>query len=230
MKYFRRKSTHADKGSGLEVAPRTDPEYSQPHHPESNSSAIPEVVQPGLEAHINRDVSLEVPIDTSPQPDQPGLERVLPQSQHAPSLWEKRFTSDLRPYYINHATEQTSWALPPGDLDESQVDLPPGWGIQIMPNHGRFFVNYNRKETTRFDPRWPPHMVAAKKARGQGPGEYVDGYLKRTNEDGTVEFVDDEGRVFAPVGDPRTGKPVGKNGMRILKLEDRNTLPTFRYA
>ena len=220
MKYFRRKSTLVDKtGSGLEVTPSTDPEVTQPRHPQSDSRAIPQVVQPGLETAVNRDISLEVPADPSPQRDQPGLQSVLAPSSHVPSLWEKRFTPDLRPYYVNHATEQTSWALPPGDLDESQVDLPPSWDVQRTPKHGRIFVNHYRKETTRFDPRWPPHMIAAKRAVLRGHGEYVDGYLKRTNEDGTVEFVDAEGKVFAPVGDPRTGKPVGKNGMRILKLE-----------
>ena len=213
MKYFRRKSAVVAQSSGLEVAPSADPKLTQAN------PAIPEVVQPGLEPHVNRDVSLEVPIDTSPQPDQPGLESSVSHIQRAPSFWEQRFTPDFRPYYINHATNEMSWHLPPGGQLDIYGALPAGWEIRCTAEGLRYFVNHNQRTTTFDDPRRPPHQLAV---RG-GPyvaGTYVDGYMKRTNQDGTVEFVDAEGKIFRPLGDPKTAKAAGKTGMRVLKLSD----------
>ena len=212
-RFKRRKSTisNISNSSDLQVSP---------------STTYPEPVQPGLEAHINTNVTLEVPLPSGPQTEEPGVEPIAapdPVQPTLPSIWEQRFTSDLRPYYTNHATRTTSWTLPPGDLTESQVDLPPGWEMRVQagPDGRRYFVNHARAMNTWDDPRWPEHMLAASRAadaaegkiqgseRGLGSGDLhgsrfdlPPGWEMRVDNHGRCYYVD-HNRGETTYDDPR---------------------------
>ncbi|PVU96062.1 hypothetical protein BB559_002515 [Furculomyces boomerangus] len=94
-----------------------------------------------------------------------------------PSGWEQRFTSDGRPYYVNHLARTTTWDDPrlrsmrapdgnraavvagiAGQTASHLGPLPSGWEMRLT-EHGRvYFVDHNTKTTTWDDPRLPSNL------------------------------------------------------------------------
>ncbi|CAL8069596.1 unnamed protein product [Calicophoron daubneyi] len=57
-----------------------------------------------------------------------------------PPKWERRFTANGRPYYIDHLTKTTTWNRP--------LPLPPGWERRLDPNNRVYYVDHNTRTTT----------------------------------------------------------------------------------
>eukprot|EP00505_MAST-04D_sp_SCG-Rhode-Island_P004101 Stramenopile-MAST_4_protein_4101 len=72
-----------------------------------------------------------------------------------PEGWEQRMdNASGRPYYINHATKETTWVRPSAPVE---APLPAGWEMRHDPGTGRpFFVNHHTHSTTWVDPRTAP--------------------------------------------------------------------------
>lgn len=77
-----------------------------------------------------------------------------------PVGYEKRFTREGRPYYVDHTTRTTSW-YHPRTISESLKASPPGplphgWERRIASKGRVYFVDHFAKITTWHDPRLSP--------------------------------------------------------------------------
>ncbi|KAJ1633174.1 hypothetical protein T492DRAFT_574865, partial [Pavlovales sp. CCMP2436] len=59
-----------------------------------------------------------------------------------PQGFELAYTADGRPYYLDHATRNTTWTPP----------LPAGWE-ERETNGRKYFVDHSDRRTTWVDPR-----------------------------------------------------------------------------
>ncbi|KAK9761159.1 hypothetical protein K7432_014145 [Basidiobolus ranarum] len=93
-----------------------------------------------------------------------------------PSGWEQRFTSEGRPYFVDHNTRLTSWMDPrrqqyvrTNDQSANQPSmhqqpasqlgpLPSGWEMRLTSTGRVYFVDHNPKTTTWDDPRLPSSL------------------------------------------------------------------------
>ena len=118
-----------------------------------------------------------LPLPNPPRQSMPAL----PSEPDLPSNWERRYTSEGRPYYVDHTTRTTTWvhprrqnALPvrphpapapstatttpppPSTSPTSASDtipLPQGWEERQTPDGRPYFVDHNSRTTTWVDPR-----------------------------------------------------------------------------
>ena len=139
-----------------------------------------------------------------------------------PGLWEQRFDpANNAPFYINHTTKQTSWVLPPGDLLESQVDLPPGWEIRFTYDGLRYFLDRSTNTTSFKDPRIfkRPEVNAQGRSverhpvTGEPVGSLPPGWKRKVDKKGRAYFLNAQGKV-ASFEDPRSGKVEYDRGSR----------------
>ncbi|GJJ77621.1 hypothetical protein EMPS_09980 [Entomortierella parvispora] len=65
--------------------------------------------------------------------------------------WEKRQTSEGRPYYVDHNTKTTSWVEPKTEAESSP--LPAGWERRKTAKGHLYFVDHNTHTTTWLQPR-----------------------------------------------------------------------------
>lgn len=90
-----------------------------------------------------------------------------------PSGWEQRFTSEGRPYFVDHNTRTTTWVDPrrqqyirtfgPNTTIQQQPvsqlgPLPSGWEMRLTNTARVYFVDHNTKTTTWDDPRLPSSL------------------------------------------------------------------------
>lgn len=90
-----------------------------------------------------------------------------------PSGWEQRFTSEGRPYFVDHNTRTTTWVDPrrqqyirtfgPNTTIQQQPvsqlgPLPLGWEMRLTNTARVYFVDHNTKTTTWDDPRLPSSL------------------------------------------------------------------------
>ena len=119
-----------------------------------------------------------LPLPNPPRPSMPAL----PQPDDLPTNWERRFTSEGRPYYVDHATRTTTWVHPrrqnplpvrpqpppappptttaattaptsPTTTPSDAVPLPQGWEERQTADGRPYFVDHNSRTTTWLDPR-----------------------------------------------------------------------------
>ncbi|TPP39625.1 E3 ubiquitin-protein ligase [Fasciola gigantica] len=57
-----------------------------------------------------------------------------------PPKWERRFTENGRPYYLDHLTKTTTWVRP--------APLPSGWERRLDPHNRVYYVDHNTRTTT----------------------------------------------------------------------------------
>ena len=89
-------------------------------------------------------------------------------SGNLPAGWDKRYTPDGRPYYVDHNTRTTTWVDPRrlirvmGSKGRSTLQpqtisqlgpLPSGWDMRLTSRDRVFFVDHNTKTVTWDDPR-----------------------------------------------------------------------------
>ncbi|KAJ3411380.1 hypothetical protein HDV05_002305 [Chytridiales sp. JEL 0842] len=96
-----------------------------------------------------------------------------------PSGWERRFTPEGRPYFIDHNTRATTWQDPRLNPQPAQVTnataqqhlattmaktaaergpLPSGWEMRVTNNGRIYFVDHSSRITTWDDPRLPSSL------------------------------------------------------------------------
>lgn len=90
-----------------------------------------------------------------------------------PSGWEQRFTTEGRPYFVDHNTRTTTWVDPrrqqyirtfgPNTTIQQQPvsqlgPLPSGWEMRLTNTARVYFVDHNTKTTTWDDPRLPSSL------------------------------------------------------------------------
>lgn len=90
-----------------------------------------------------------------------------------PSGWEQRFTTEGRPYFVDHNTRTTTWVDPrrqqyirtfgPHTTIQQQPvsqlgPLPSGWEMRLTNTARVYFVDHNTKTTTWDDPRLPSSL------------------------------------------------------------------------
>lgn len=90
-----------------------------------------------------------------------------------PSGWEQRFTTEGRPYFVDHNTRTTTWVDPrrqqyirtfgPNTTVQQQPvsqlgPLPSGWEMRLTNTARVYFVDHNTKTTTWDDPRLPSSL------------------------------------------------------------------------
>jgi len=71
-----------------------------------------------------------------------GSARYAPATYPLPQGFELAYTADGRPYYLDHATRNTTWTPP----------LPAGWE-ERETNGRKYFVDHSDRRTTWVDPR-----------------------------------------------------------------------------
>ena len=118
-----------------------------------------------------------VPLPLLPRQSMPPLPQ--PDSDLPPN-WERRFTSEGRPYFVDHTTRTTTWANPrrqiplparpqpppaptpstntstptsPTSAVSDSIPLPQGWEERQTPEGRPYFVDHNSRTTTWLDPR-----------------------------------------------------------------------------
>lgn len=96
--------------------------------------------------------------------------RFAPATYPLPSGWELGYTSDGRPYYLDHNTRKTTWTPP----------LPAGW--EERDSDGRpYFVDHINKRTTWTDPRDALRLEAGASAPHVVAGVAVTSAQQRAN-------------------------------------------------
>ncbi|KAJ2787768.1 NEDD4 E3 ubiquitin-protein ligase [Coemansia interrupta] len=94
-----------------------------------------------------------------------------------PSGWEQRFTTEGRPYFVNHIARTTTWDDPrirsnqapstnraaaaanmAGQTASRLGPLPSGWEMRLTSQGRVYFVDHNTKTTTWDDPRLPSNL------------------------------------------------------------------------
>ncbi|KAK6866535.1 E3 ubiquitin-protein ligase RSP5 [Candida tropicalis] len=90
-----------------------------------------------------------------------------------PSGWEQRFTTEGRPYFVDHNTRTTTWVDPRRQqyirtygqnttIQQQPVSqlgpLPSGWEMRLTNTARVYFVDHNTKTTTWDDPRLPSSL------------------------------------------------------------------------
>ncbi|KAJ2587977.1 hypothetical protein H4R99_007964, partial [Coemansia sp. RSA 1722] len=94
-----------------------------------------------------------------------------------PSGWEQRFTTEGRPYFVNHIAHTTTWDDPrirnnqapnanrattaagiAGQTASRLGPLPSGWEMRLTSQGRVYFVDHNTKTTTWDDPRLPSNL------------------------------------------------------------------------
>jgi len=103
-----------------------------------------------------------------------------------PNNWEEKIDPRTnKPYYVNHATKETTWIRPQQQLQRQP--LPPGWEERVDPNTGnKFYVNHNTRETTWKDPRTvlPPSSTSSSLSTTNYPNF---NNINNTNSNNTTE-------------------------------------------
>ena len=72
-----------------------------------------------------------------------------------PSGFERKFTSDGRPFYVDHNTRTNHWTLPPSHSSSasapqavtSEEDLPPGFELKFNSHGQPYYVDHNTRST-----------------------------------------------------------------------------------
>ena len=95
-----------------------------------------------------------------------------------PSGWERRYTPEGRPYFVDHNTRTTTWVDPRRQqyirwygqnvngnnptIQQQPVSqlgpLPSGWEMRLTNTARVYFVDHNTKTTTWDDPRLPSSL------------------------------------------------------------------------
>ena len=129
--------------------------------------------------------SHQVPLPNPPRQSMPAIPQ--PESD-LPSNWERRFTSEGRPYYVDHTTRTTTWVHP-----RRQNALPARPQPAPVPS-----------PTTTSSPStaFPPPISAAPPSTGSDTIPLPQGWEERQTPDGRPYFVDHNSRTTTWL-DPR---------------------------
>ena len=104
-----------------------------------------------------------------------------------PRGWEKSYTKEGEPYYIDHNAKITTFHHP-GDIEviegqKSQAPLPPHWEMRLDKDKRPYYIDHENKTTT-----WVRPVEDDRKTTVRLP----KGWERRLTEDGTqrLYFVD----------------------------------------
>ncbi|KAI6039354.1 hypothetical protein EDC04DRAFT_1757491 [Pisolithus marmoratus] len=80
-----------------------------------------------------------------PYPAPPAFTSYDPRAPSLPSGWEKRYTREGQPYFVDHNRKVTAWSEP--------AALPIGWEKRYTAADRPYFVDHINQRTTWVDPR-----------------------------------------------------------------------------
>jgi len=106
-----------------------------------------------------------------------------------------------------------SQRLHPDVPSMAEIQLPPGWAMQLAPNNRVFFIDHNNRTTTWIDPRI--NYQAAVKDLGPLP----PGWEERIHQDGRVFFID-HNTHSTQWEDPRVQKIAAKKSQAVPYSRD----------
>lgn len=118
------------------------PQFSLSSHPASrHSQSLPAIST--TRPQQNQFPSSSVGVVQSSMP--PPFTSQDPLTTSLPSGWEKRYTREGQPYFVDHNRKVTTWCEP--------VALPSGWEKRYTAADRPYFVDHVNKKTTWVDPR-----------------------------------------------------------------------------
>ncbi|KAH3806701.1 transcriptional coactivator YAP1-like isoform X7 [Dreissena polymorpha] len=132
------------------------------------------------------------------------------EEQPLPPGWEMAKTPQGQVYFLNHATQKTTWqdprkanfniqnAVSMGTSTPPQVSpnvslqnlhlqgiqnipLPEGWEQANTPEGEVYYINHNDRTTSWFDPRLPMHMQRLNVRAQPNLGQMMGGHVARPN-------------------------------------------------
>lgn len=119
------------------------------------------------ERHQNR----SLPEDSTHGSPATSVSDVTTAGGELPAGWERKFTPEGRPYFVDHNTRTTTWVDPrrPQQIAAAVEDrmqqpssqlgpLPSGWEMRLTNSSRVYFVDHNTKTTTWDDPRLPSSL------------------------------------------------------------------------